>query len=305
MRLSLLALLLVLGTARAQETQQIKLRDDLNEEVIMLQVEGRSTRLETTLFKPKGKGPFPLVLINHGKASGNPYFQPRARYTSASEIFVKWGYLVALPNRQGFSKSSGGYVEPGCNITSNGLMQAEDLRYALDALTKRPDVDATNIVVVGQSHGGLTTMAFGTFNYPGVKGLINFAGGLAFGKTGPMSTCQWEVSMISALKAYAGKTSIPSIWFYGDNDSYWGPELPIRLHQEYSKISNTAQLVAYGVFAPGDAHGMFSHRRGRDIWVKPVAEFMRKAGLPLPAESQRAGRPPADPVKPESAMSDR
>lgn len=291
MKLGPITLLLVFGAAQAQEAQQIKLRADLNEEVIMLQVEGRSTRLETTVFKPKGDGPFPLVVINHGKASGNPYFQPRARYTSASEVFVKWGYLVALPNRQGFSKSSGGYVEPGCNFTSNGFMQAEDIRYALDALTKRTDVDAANILVMGQSHGGLSTMAFGTFNYPGVKGLINFAGGLSF-RTGPMSSCQWELSMISAFKAYAGKTTIPSIWFYGDNDSYWGPELPIRLHQEYSKVSNTAQLVAYGVFAPGDAHGMFSHRRGRDIWVKPVAEFMRKAGLPLPA----------DPVRPESAM---
>lgn len=292
MRLTLLALLLAFGAARAQVTQEIKLRTDLNEEVIMLQVEGKSTRLETTVFKPKGDGPFPLVVINHGKSWGNPYFQPRARYISASEIFVKWGYLVALPNRQGFSKSSGGYIEPGCNITSNGFMQAEDIRYALDALTKRPDVDAANILVVGQSHGGLSTMALGTFNYPGVKGLINFAGGFAFGRTGPVSTCQWELSMISAFKTYAGKTTIPSIWFYGDNDSYWGAELPIRLHREYSKVSNTAQLVAYGVFEPGDAHGMFSHRRGRDIWVKPVAEFMRKAGLPLPA----------DPVRPGSAM---
>ena len=61
--------------------------------------------------------------------------------------------------RRGFSKSGGAYINPGCNIISNGLMQAEGLREALATLVKRPDVDAQRIVVVGQSHGGLSTMA--------------------------------------------------------------------------------------------------------------------------------------------------
>lgn len=29
-----------------------------------------SVSLETTIFKPSGDGPFPLAIINHGKANG-------------------------------------------------------------------------------------------------------------------------------------------------------------------------------------------------------------------------------------------
>jgi hypothetical protein len=32
-----------------------------------------SVNLETTIFKPDGEGPFPLVIINHGKSFGNSH----------------------------------------------------------------------------------------------------------------------------------------------------------------------------------------------------------------------------------------
>ena len=37
--------------------------------------------LQVTLFSPPGDGPFPVAVINHGKASGDPRWQARARYT--------------------------------------------------------------------------------------------------------------------------------------------------------------------------------------------------------------------------------
>lgn len=76
-----------------------KLDAALNEQVVMLPIGDGGTKLETTIFKPNGDGPFPLVVINHGKAFGNPYFQARARYLVASGEFVRLGYLVAIPMR--------------------------------------------------------------------------------------------------------------------------------------------------------------------------------------------------------------
>ena len=117
------------GLAAIAWAQTPPLSIALNEQVIMLPVgEGfGSTQLETTIYKPNGDGPFPLVVINHGKASGNPLFQERARYLMAANAFVARGYIVVVPMRRGFSKSGGAYISPGCNITSNGLMQAEEL----------------------------------------------------------------------------------------------------------------------------------------------------------------------------------
>jgi hypothetical protein len=51
----------------------------LNEEVIFVPKKMLigSISLETTIFKPNGDGPFPLVIINHGKSFGNSHFQSR------------------------------------------------------------------------------------------------------------------------------------------------------------------------------------------------------------------------------------
>ncbi len=71
---------------------------------------------------------------------------------AASGEFVRLGYLVAIPMRQGFSKSGGAYIDPRCNFVSNGQVQAEDIKGALDTLVKRPDVDPKRVLLVGQSH---------------------------------------------------------------------------------------------------------------------------------------------------------
>jgi dienelactone hydrolase len=252
----------------------------LNEHVVMLRIGSGwgSTDLETTIFKPNGDGPFPLIVINHGKATGNPLFQARARYLLVAAEFVARGYLVAMPMRRGFSKSGGAYIQAGCNIRSNGLLQAEDIRDVLAVMAKRADVDAQRIVVIGQSHGGLTTMALGTLNVPGVRGLINFAGGLRVENFN--THCSWEKSLADAFEAYASKTTLPSLWFYGDNDSYWGAELPKVMHQRYTAAGGKAKLISFGVFEAGDAHGMFGHRAGIPIWIKPVEEFLRSIDMP-------------------------
>jgi len=254
-----------------------KLDATLNEQVIMLPVGSGGTKLETTIFKPNGDGPFPLVVINHGKESGNPYFQARARFPIVSREFVRLGYLVALPMRQGFSKSGGGYIATGCNTTSNGLMQADDIRRVLDVLVKRSDVDPQRILVIGQSVGGLATMAFGSGSpYPGVKGLINFAGGIS------IPNCQWDLSLISAFGDYGRTSKVPTLWFYGDNDGRWGPtaDVPTRMYEAYIKAGGNAKLIAFGTFEDGDAHNMITRNVGRKIWIEPTMEFLRSIGMP-------------------------
>jgi dienelactone hydrolase len=252
----------------------------LPEEVLMIKKPGLfSLELETTFFKPEGAGPFPLIVINHGKAAGDPKFQARSSYPRAARFFLARGYAVALPMRQGFSKSTGSYIGGGCNVGSNGAVQAEDVKATLDYFVAQPFIDKTKIIVAGQSHGGLTTMAFGAFNYPGVKGLINFAGGLR------QETCAgWESVLVRAFGSYAKDTQVPSIWFYGDNDSYWPKDVWQAMHGRYSEnlpsaTEAKAQLVAFGTFIT-DAHSMFGHVDGQKIWQPEVDKFLAQIGLP-------------------------
>lgn len=261
--------------------QTPELDASLNETVVMVPKKGMFTvDLETTLYKPDGPGPFPVALINHGKAFGDPRFQARYRPAVAARYFLQRGYAVVVPMRQGFSKSGGGYVGGGCNVESNGRTQAEDVKGVLDWLGTQPWADMQRVVVVGQSHGGWTTMAFGTLGYPGVKGLINFAGGLR------QENCpQWQPQLASGVANYAKATKVPSLWFYGDNDSYFNPETWRAMHEQYQGAGGQARIVAFGTFGT-DAHGMFGSRNGARIWQPEVTRFLLQIGMP--SETQQA-----------------
>lgn len=249
----------------------------LNEQVLRIPFnrQGETIELETTVFRPPGAGPFPLVIMNHGKQPGNPHLQRRDRFLSLSREFVKRGYAVMVPMRKGFSKSTGVYADYGCNMTGNGYLQAADLQSALEYAQQQSWVDRERIVVAGQSYGGLATMAFGTRQFPGVKGLINFAGGLRTDS----GNCPWQDALVNAFADYGARSSIPSLWFYGQNDSYFNHDLAMRLHNAYLAAGGNARLVAYGAFKQ-DAHSMVGSRDGIKVWWPETENFLRSIGMP-------------------------
>lgn len=231
--------------------------------------------LETTVYKPPGPGPFPLVVINHGKASGPTGLQPRYTPGWAARYFIERGYVVFVPMRTGFSKSTGGYVGGGCNIESNGLVQAEDVAATITYAHTLSYVERTQTLIVGQSHGGWTTLAYGAAKPdPSVKGLVNFAGGLR------QENCiGWSLNLAKAAANYAQETTLPSLWFYGDNDSYFTKEVYTEMFARYSKANPRAQLVSFGEFGQ-DSHRLFGSKDGRAIWEPHLEKFMALVGLP-------------------------
>ncbi|MEK0427725.1 MAG: hypothetical protein RL001_252 [Pseudomonadota bacterium] len=275
------------GTVRADS-----LDPSVNEQVIMLPVitNGSKLSFQTTIFRPPGEGPFPLLLMNHGKDRGNPAKQARDRFLALSREFVKLGYAVAVPMRKGFAASGGTYRDFGCNMTDNSRQQADDVESALKALVQQPWVDKDRIIVAGQSYGGLATIAFGARNFPGVRGLLNFAGGLRVDG----GSCDWMSSLITAFSRYGAQTTLPSLWFYGENDSYFAHPLAETLHQAYQAAGGSSQLIAYEKFK-NDAHGMVGSRDGVRIWMPETERFLKRVGMPTEPVVQIADtpRPPA------------
>jgi len=249
----------------------------LNEQVVMVPVVSGndSVQLETTVFKPPGAGPFPLFIMNHGKALGNPHMQERDRFIAISREFVKRGYAVVIPMRKGFSKSGGIYVEKYCDMAGNGMQQAQDLQGVLNWLGTQAWADSDRVIVAGQSYGGLTAMAFGTLGHPGVKGIINFAGGLRIHGGG----CQWQNSLVKAFARFGRDTMAPSLWFYGENDHHFEPALAAKMHEAYVQAGGNARLVAYGKFK-NDAHGMSASWDGIRIWWPETERFLQSIGMP-------------------------
>jgi dienelactone hydrolase len=270
--LVLAALAFAGGAASAAEVLAASLR----EQVIAIDKPGRGgVKLETTLYLPPGDGPFPLVIINHGKAPGNVHFQPRQRSLLAAREFVSRGYAVAEPMRQGFADSGGEYISTGCNVEASGKVQALDVVVTLSALSRRPDIDITHTVVMGQSQGGLTTMALGALKLKEVVGLVNFAGGLR------VDGCdRWRVENKAAMRDYGAETRIPSLWFYGDNDQLFEVGTWQEMFQAYTDAGGPARLVAFGRFRD-NAHAMFGSGAALWIWVPEVRSFFQQLGLPF------------------------
>jgi dienelactone hydrolase len=257
-------------------------RPDMNEQVIYIPVNGDSSvTLETTIYRPDGPGPFPMVVFNHGKILGDPRNQARSDPVSFAREFVRRGYVVVAPNRRGFAGSGGTYEQDGCDVAENGLGQAADVAATIDYMSKQPYVDASHIAVAGTSHGGLATIAYGTEAAPGVRALINFSGGLR------QDACKgWQDNLTQAFGGYGGKAHVASLWLYGDNDSVWTPGLVSNMFAAYrtaqageSVPAAGAKLIDYGSYK-NDAHRLVGDRDGVQIWWPAVESFLASEGMP-------------------------
>ena len=256
--------------------QELPVDFRLNEHIIMIPAgPARIASLQTTVFRPNGPGPFPLLIINHGKDAGDPHNQARDRFIFMATAFVKRGYAVMVPMRQGFADSTGTYADHGCNMTANGYAQAADVLDVIEFAREQTWIDDDHIVVAGQSYGGLATIALGTRKLAGVRGLINFAGGLR----DDGNHCDWRSELVQAFAVYGEHNKIPSLWMYGINDSLFGPDLVGRMHDAFIHSGGQARLVEFGAFKR-DSHGLLASRDGARVWWHDTERFLRDVGMP-------------------------
>jgi dienelactone hydrolase len=268
--------ILLLCTSFVQaQSPKIPVDPSLGESIVFIKNENKwGIDLETTIFKPEGAGPFPVAVINHGKApGGSNRFQPRYRPIPAVRELLQRGYAVVVPMRQGFSNSGGITVGDSCNIGGNGEAQADDVAAIVGWLKKQNWADSTRMLMMGQSHGGLTTMAYAQNPDAGFKVFVNFAGGLK------MTNCNWEAALKDAYGRFGSNTKVESIWFYGENESFFPPQSIGPAYKAYVDAGGKAEMVAFGVFEE-DAHSMFGRYTGLPIWLKRVEARMAAAGLP-------------------------
>nr|WKF59311.1 hypothetical protein HUO10_003820 [Paraburkholderia busanensis] len=234
-----------------------------------------AVNLTARIYTPPGDGPFPLVVINHGKSPGNAAFQNDESFYGQSLEFVRRGYAVIVPTREGFGTSGGRYVSDNCNVADAARHWANSVEAAIGYARTLPYVDSTHIVVIGQSQGGITTVALGERNLPGVLGIVNIAGGARDDKCSG-----WQESLVRDYRDFGSRSTVPAIFLYGDNDSYWGNgELSRRFFDAYREGNPNTQYVDEGVAADGNSHMIFHHYAGERIWLPPVGRFFESLGL--------------------------
>ena len=262
----------------------------LNEAVISLDVNVKdmysrdiSGKVVVTQFKPNGKGPFPILVLNHGRSGTNRAEPPRFRYIPQVTYFVKRGFAVFVPTRIGYGEL-GTELDPeesGDCDKKNYVAMAEasttEILAVVDYAKQQSYVDARRILMIGQSVGGYSTVATTAKNPEGLVAAINFAGGSGGNPlTRPGNPC--EGYKLEKMYANFGVTSkVPMLWVYTENDKYFGPKFSQAWHKAFVDAGGRAELSLLPPFAK-DGHTLFSS--GSGIWEPVVSKFLDANGFP-------------------------
>jgi dienelactone hydrolase len=244
----------------------------------------RTLRLAAVEYRPDKPGRLPAIVLSHG-APGDA--RARAAYTGRypvlSAVFVDWGFVVLSPVRRGYGRSDGAFAEDygSCyapEYVHAGLETARDIEAAMTYLAERPYVDATRIVLVGQSAGGWGSLAAASRADLKIRGVVNFAGGRGGKRWNiPNDNCAPE-RLIEAAGVLARTTDAPSVWLYTENDQYFGPTLSRRMHEAY--IARGGRATFHLLPAIGsDGHQLIGFKQGVALWKDKVEAFLQRIGV--------------------------
>jgi dienelactone hydrolase len=247
-----------------------------------------SYRLEALLVRPAAaSGRLPIALITHGKnltpleneSVHADWMAPQAR------DFAARGWLAVVVMRRGYGASDGvpgislggAYMHCGSADLVRGFeVEADDLAGALQAVSARPDADASRVLAMGQSFGGGTVLAFAARRPAGLVGVINVSGGVRRSDAG--GVCDYN-ALIAAMDSFGNRTRVPTLWLYSENDTLFPPEIVNRMHDVYVVAGGRAQLKMFPPVGK-EGHALFADVTARSRWLPAVDGFLLANRLP-------------------------
>jgi len=282
--LLLLTLSLISLTIQAEE-----LPPDMHESVASIDVKVKDSynrestgKVVITQYKPDGHGPFPIVIMNHGRSNDRAH-PPRFLYINQAHFFTQRGFAVFVPTRIGYGEMQTNFDPENSgscnnrNYAATAESSSTEILAALDYAKQQPDVDPTRVVIVGVSVGGFATTASAAKNPAGLVAAINFAGGAGGDPVGhPGIPCQGN--QLEDMYSSFGKVSkSPMLWIYAENDLYFNPNHSQAWHAAFVKAGGNAEYHLLPPFAK-NGHTLFS--QGVEIWSPIVAQFLGNLGFP-------------------------
>ncbi|MDC8771835.1 prolyl oligopeptidase family serine peptidase [Paucibacter sp. hw8] len=243
--------------------------------------------LLVTTFKPNGPGPFPLLIISHGRNSDKRSEYGRQRFESAARFFVRKGFAVASPLRLGYGELAQ-LGDPESSQSCSKPIYAPALNAAAQqiiavarAMAAQADVDASRLVLVGQSVGGIATVAAAAERPPGLVAAINFAGGHGGSPTlrrGEPCQAEQLKRLFQRYGEFNARADLPTptLWIYTENDMYFAPHHSRDWAEAYR---HGGGLVDYRLLPAigDDGHRLFA--AANDVWQPLVDEFLARQGF--------------------------
>jgi len=288
----LVVILLDLSLAFAEDTAQ-KL---IQPEILRIPMKGAgvfggTVEMVTHLYKPQGNGPFPVVVFSHGRGSdeenqnlkfpvpvGHGNFWLFKSFAVVSSIRTGYGETDSVDREAPGHTWRGGTCQGTPDFAKTAKVAGAPVTVDLDWVRAQRWADKDRVVLEAISVGGLTTVAVGAQNPPGVVGYINFSGGGGGFPTGsPGRSCRPE-KLTELYEEFGKTTKIPSLWLYAENDLYWGAEAPREWHKAFSAGGSKTKFVMTPP-VPGTEDGHRLLTVGGRLWSPHVNEFIKELGF--------------------------
>lgn len=247
------------------------------------QVDGKPRKIPAWLYKPKGKGPFPVVISIHGGPEG----QARPRFSSTYQMWLnKLGVAILVPNVRG----SSGYGKTWLSL-DNGFRREDsvkDIGALLDWVADQPELDSNRVAVFGGSYGGYMVLASAVHYSHRLKaavdivGISNFVTFLKNTKSyrRDLRRVEYGDERDPAMRAHLEKISplnnvdkigIPMLVVQGQND----PRVPVSEAEQIVKALKARGLPVWYMNALNEGHG-YRKKENRDVYQQVVVMFLRK-----------------------------
>jgi carboxymethylenebutenolidase len=252
-------------------------------------VQSGALKLRALLWRPRGRGPFPAVLFNHGSGHGvrapsGDYDEHTMEWQAAAlgPVFARHGYvfLYLLRRGTGLSADQGvnssdlwdrelaAHGEEARNRLQFKLLETVELDDALAGLTflrALPEVDARRVAVVGHSFGGSLTLLVAERD-SALRAAVVFS---SSARSWPRSP-QLRRRLISAV----ARTVVPVFFIFAANDYSVAPGE--MLAAEMKRLGKPHQFKIYPAVGrtAGEGHG-FVHLRVT-TWEPDVFVFLDK-----------------------------
>jgi dienelactone hydrolase len=266
---------------------------DLREEIIrfpLLDAPLPAPELIGTIYRPRGAGPFPVIVLSHGSPTNPADRVVMGRYRLLAQIraLITEGFAVLAPMRRGYGQSQESVAEsfgrcPQARFDLAGTESARDISSAIAWLRSQSDLDGNRIILMGQSAGGFASLAASSESIPGIVATINLSGGR--GGNGATGIPCNVTAMTDLMAQYGGKTRVPALWFYVENDKYFGPETAATWFKAWQGAGGTGKLLINPTHG-NDGHLLFYAPDGLPIWLGAIRDFLKSTGFAYPLQAK-------------------
>jgi pimeloyl-ACP methyl ester carboxylesterase len=236
--------------------------------------------MHALLYRPKGKGPFKLAVINHGSdedarvraAMPTPVFPALTAYLLAR------GYAVVVPERPGHGATGGPYLESqgACafpDYVKSAGATADSIGAAVDYMLGQDFIRKAGVLVIGNSAGGWGALAYAARNPAAVAGVVNFSGGRGGrNRNRPNDNCAPD-RLVAAAASFGRGERIPTLWLYAENDTYFGPDLSRQMATAFAAAGGRARYALLPAVR-GDGHALIMTAGAEASWASPLSDFL-------------------------------